>query len=140
MILRLLKFWFTRQQQPRTLYLIRGIAGSGKTTLAESLTPWHCAADMMPGLYKDGSYNRELQFQSHRWCKDTIEQWLRQGRRKVAVHNTFVLYQWIEPYEKLAHQYGYRFQVIHCEGEHGSVHNVPEELMQRWRETWERYR
>lgn len=31
----------------------------------------------------------------------------------------------------------YRFQVVHYEGEHGSIHNVPEEIMQEWRETWE---
>jgi len=122
------------------LYLVRGIAGTGKTTLAEALTPWHCAADMMPGLYTKDGYNRELQAQSHQWCKDTIEAWMKVGKHKVAVHNTFVLNQYIEPYEKLAHQYGYRFQVIHTEGEHGSIHDVPEEIMQRWRETWEPYR
>jgi len=140
MILRLIKFWLTRQQQPRTLYLIRGIAGTGKTTLAEALTPWHCAADMMPGLYTKDGYNQHLQGRSHEWCKDTVEAWMKAGKRKVAVHNTFVLNQYIEPYEKLAHQYGYRFQVIQCEGEHGSLHDVPEEIMQRWRETWEPYK
>jgi hypothetical protein len=29
--------------------------------------------------------------------------------------------------------------VVHTEGEHGSTHDVPEEIMQRWRETWEKY-
>lgn len=65
---------------------------------------------------------------------------MRQGKRKIAVHNTFVLHQWLEPYEKLAAQYGYRFQVIHCEGEHGSIHDVPEEMMEKWRNTWEPYK
>lgn len=139
-MLRLIKFWFTRQQQPRTLYLIRGIAGTGKTTLADTLTPWNVAADMCPGLYdKDGNYSRDLQGYSHRWCYEQVEKWMQGGKSKIAVHNTFVLNRYIEPYEKLALMHGYRFQVVHCEGEHGSIHNVPEEMMQRWRETWEKY-
>jgi hypothetical protein len=140
-MLKLLKFWITKQRQPKTLYLIRGIAGSGKTTLAEALTPWHCAADMMPGLYnEDGTYNMEKQQQSHVWCRDVIDSWMAQGKRKVAVHNTFVLNKYIEPYSNLAFIHGYRLQVIHMEGEHGSIHDVPEETMQRWRDTWEAYK
>lgn len=57
-MIKLIKFWITRQKQPRTLYLIRGIAGTGKTTLAEALTPWNVAADMMPGLYTKDGYNK----------------------------------------------------------------------------------
>jgi hypothetical protein len=139
-MLKLIKFWLTRQQQPRTLYLIRGIAGTGKTTLAEALTPWHCAADMMPGLYTKDGYNQHLQGRSHEWCRDVIERWMEQGKRKIAVHNTFVLNKYIETYGNLAFMHGYRFQVIHCEGEHGSTHDVPEEIMQRWRKTWEPYK
>lgn len=123
----------------KTLYLIRGLAGTGKSTFAQALTKWNCAADNMPGLYVDGKYNQALQGDSHRWCMNKIECWLQQGKRKVAVHNTFVLRQWITPYENLASRYAYRFQVIHCEGEHGSIHNVPEEITQKWRDTWEPY-
>lgn len=140
-MIKLFKFWLNRQLQPKTLYLIRGLPGTGKTTLSESLTPWNVAADMLPGLYNsDGSYNLHLQPHSHLWCYEQVEKWMEQQKSKIAVHNTFVLQQWIEPYEKLALIHGYRFQVIHCEGEHGSIHNVPEEMIEKWRETWEPYK
>jgi ATP-dependent phosphoenolpyruvate carboxykinase len=132
--------WFG-SKQPKTLYLIRGLAGTGKTTLAEAITPYNVAADMLPGLYnKDGSYNKEKMGESHQWCKDTVERWMLQNKNKIAVHNTFVLNAYIEPYERLAIKYNYRFQVIKCEKEHGSVHGVPEEMMKKWRETWEDYK
>ena len=67
-----------------------------------------------------------------------------QGRRKVAVHNTFTKCQYFENYLALAGDFGYSVQVIHAEGimlpsgeAAKSVHNVPPEVRQRQRENWQ---
>lgn len=74
----------------RNAYIIRGLPGSGKTTLAlklaenvvsaddfmvDSKDRYHFAADKLPEV--------------HRACFETWQIWLRQGRLSVAVHNTF---------------------------------------------------
>lgn len=78
----------------KTLYIIRGLSGKGKTTLARSLCPWwhpfkrQVAADDMPGLYDpDGKYVIELQQRSHQWCQRRVINWMQQGMWAIAVHN-----------------------------------------------------
>jgi predicted kinase len=128
----------------KTLYLIRGISGTGKSELARALTRFEVAADDMPGMYVDGEYQAHLQKQSHQWCYAQVEDWMGQGRRKIAVHNTFCKAKYFEDYLALAQDYSYAVQIIHAEGimlEDGStpknVHNVSAEVLQRQRENWQ---
>lgn len=129
---------------PKTLYLIRGISGSGKSSLAAALTEYAIASDDMPGLYEGGVYQIDLQAKSHRWCLDSIELWMYEGRERVAAANTFVKQKYFEEYLKLAAKYGYAVQIIHCEGvllpegtQATSIHNVPPEVLRRQCENWE---
>ncbi|MBD2060730.1 ATP-binding protein [Funiculus sociatus GB2-A5] len=128
----------------KTLYLIRGISGSGKSTLASALTEYAIASDDMPGLYQNGTYQVELQAQSHQWCFQTIEGWMQQGKDRLAVANTFVKQKYFQSYIDVAAKYGYAIQIIHCEGvllpsgnQTSSIHNLPEEVLQRQRDNWE---
>ena len=128
----------------RTLYLIRGVSGTGKSSLADTLTRFNVAADDYPGLYANGEYQGHLQKPSHQWCFSRVEDWMRQKRNKIAVHNTFSKQRYFEDYLALAKDYGYTVQVIHTEGimlPSGkiteSVHNVPADVLQRQRENWQ---
>lgn len=134
----MLRYWWNQLKSPKTLYIIRGLPGAGKSTVAAALTPWNVAADDYPGLYSpSGLLNLELQSLSHQWCFAQVEKMLQRGRKKVAVHNTFTQLKYIEPYITLAEQYGYRVQIVHCEGNHGNIHNVPPEVMSRMKSSWE---
>ena len=120
----------------KQLYLIRGASGSGKTTLAQSL----CAnrvvcADDFPGLYK-GGYRLELQEQAHQWCLAQTEAVLHSGKN-IAVANTFSRRRHLLPYLELSKKYGYRVSIVTCEGNHGSIHDVPEEVRDRQLATYE---
>lgn len=61
------------------LYLIRGLLGSSKTTLAHVLTPHSIAADDYPGVYADGKFHSELVPIAHAWCKQEVERMMHKG-------------------------------------------------------------
>lgn len=130
----------------KKFYVLRGNPGSGKTELARLLCPHaNVAADDYPGLYnEDGSYNFHLQMESHKWCFETVENWMQAGEEAIAVHNTFIQLKYLKNYIDLAAKYGYSTQIIHVEGvvlpdgeRTKSIHNVPREVMERMANSFE---
>jgi predicted kinase len=123
----------------RMLYIIRGLPGSGKTTLAEMLNAVVCEADqffMSEGEYK---YNPEFIGEAHTWCKAKVENAMRDGYNCIAVSNTFTQRWEMEPYYKLAMQYAYEITEITLSGNlHENIHNVPEDKIKAMYERWER--
>jgi len=127
-----------------TLFLIRGITGNGKTSLAKRIGGCvNIAADNYPGLYVDGEYQQHLQKESHEWVLQKVEEWMG-SKLDIAVHNTFVRTFYLDQYLKLAKKYGYAVQIITSEavilpnGERTkSTHNVPESVIDRMKEQWE---
>jgi len=123
-----------------TLIIVRGLPGSGKTTIAEYLSeetgripyPVYSADDyfMVDGEYK---FDAEKLGAAHGSCKYNTEQALIANVPKVFVANTFTTEKEIKPYQELAQQYGYRFVSLIVENRHGnsSVHNVPDETMEK---------
>jgi hypothetical protein len=115
------------------LFLIRGLPGSGKTTMAKQLTPHYVEADMF--FVKNGEYtfNPSLLPEAHKWClqrtKDFMTLW---GYEKIAVSNTFTEEWEMADYVKAAEDNGYKVHTIVVENRHGSKseHDVPEATMQ----------
>ena len=144
--MNLLEGFWAKAQQRQTLYIIRGISGSGKSSLAKQITRWNVAADDFPGLYNGGSYNIQLQKFSHEWCEAQVERWMQQKKRQIAVHNTFVKPKYCQQYLELAAQYGYAVQVICTEavilpsGEYpGNIHNVTADVLERQQQNWQTF-
>lgn len=104
-----------------TLYLIRGVPGSGKTTLANMLgIPDHYEADM---YFQSGFDASKLQ-DAHKWCMNKTRIALEAGH-DVVVSNTFV-HKWeLIPYHELAAKNGATVVEIIVTGNFSSVHNVP---------------
>lgn len=130
-------------QNMKTLYIVRGCPGDGKTSLANLIGLKIVAADDYPGLYVDGKYQQHLQKESHQWCISQAESFMQQGILSVAVHNTFTRIFYIKPYIELANKYGYSIHIIHSEavlvngGRTVDTHNVPLDVLASMRNGWE---
>lgn len=122
----------------KILYLIRGIPGSGKSTLAKQLALTnnmdHFEADMY-FIDEDGKYNFDLNhlMNAHDWCFDQVNRRLLRGK-SVIVSNTFTRWREMREYVETAMENGYDVKIIHCLGDFGSIHCVPEEAMKRMRD------
>lgn len=118
------------------LVLIRGLPGAGKTTLALSeYVPKgysHFEADMF--LMKNGEYCFDVTKlgAAHRWCQGSTERALREGK-DVVVSNTFTTEKEVKEYRAIAAACGVSLEIVNATGNYKSVHNVPEETMQRMR-------
>lgn len=110
------------------LTLIRGMPGSGKTTLATQLageTGVHLEADQFftdqEGVYTfDGMKIGE----AHEWCQDWTRNSLRLSKN-VFVSNTFTTLNELRPYFQISREFDITPTVILCQNDWGSIHDVP---------------
>jgi predicted kinase len=118
----------------KTLYIVRGIPGSGKSTFAQSLDCPVFEADQYfidseTGEYKFDGSKIKL---AHNWCKLRVEQSMEDDFQKISVSNTFTQEWEMDAYYELAKQYGYRVFSLIVENRHGGVneHGVPEDKLE----------
>ena len=122
------------------LILLRGLPGSGKTTLGYGFGVVPLAADDY--FYdEEGNYNfnaRDLP-KAHKWCRVRTEHQMEDGVEKIVVTNTFTQDWEFKEYFELAKQYDYRVHSLIVENRHGSrdVHNVPVEKIEAMRERFD---
>lgn len=115
----------------KKLYIVRGVSGSGKSYLAAQLVsnPDHIgSADdffMVEGQY---CYDRGKICQAHQYCKDRIEQLMKDGVSPIATDNTFTRPWEARHYLQLAGQHGYEVEI--CEPD-TAWKSDPEELARR---------
>jgi hypothetical protein len=138
-----------------TLYIIRGLPGSGKSTLGESLasktkkpvdhwSKWgedqihsYAADDWFTD--KDGNYNfnpAELT-EAHDECQARTRGAMMSNVESICACNTFSQAWEAEPYFKLCEQYDYTPVVLECQSQFGNVHDVPQESIDAMKERWE---
>lgn len=120
------------------LVLIRGLPGSGKTTLARSMGGFeHFEADMFFEA-ADGAYlyDRTRIRDAHDWCKARTREALARGAR-VVVANTFCVVKELEPYFEMARAVGIVPKIVEATGQWPNVHGVPPERVEQMRQRWE---
>lgn len=123
-----------------TLMLIRGLPGSGKTTVAKKMMLdgyVHVEADMFfEDEYDNYHFDPTRIKEAHEWCQDLTEEYMECGL-DVVVSNTFTMRWEMDPYMKLADKYDYDVIVRVERGEYKNIHNVPQEVIDRMKARWE---
>jgi predicted kinase len=126
----------------QTPYLIRGLPGSGKSTLAKSLAPYHTyeADDYFTDCNGKYNYDASKIGEAHKDCQENVKYDMTIANAEViCVSNTFSKRWELQPYIKLAQEFGYRITEITLTGDtYGNIHNVPEEVIERMKARWEK--
>jgi predicted kinase len=124
----------------KVLYIVRGVPGSGKTTLAKQLTANVFEADHY--FYdNDGNYNfipSEIK-EAHKECQQFVGYAMESGIEKIAVSNTFTQEWEMEPYFELAKKHGFNVFTIIVENRHGGLnqHGVSEDKIEQMKNRFE---
>lgn len=129
------------------LILLRGLPGSGKTTLAHIILQ-HPAGLEQEVLSADDFFeneNGDYNFDStkikeaHNYCQFRCSERMRQEKSRIVVANTFTQEWEMEDYLKMAERYNYRVHTIIVENRHGNqnVHGVPEDKLQQMKNRFE---
>ena len=117
----------------KSLIIIRGIPGCGKSSFADLLPGHTCTADdyhMVDGKYVWKQENAHI---AHIECQKKCERLMKMGSDIIKVANTSTTMKEMQPYYDLAEKYGYMVFSIVVENRHNGVneHNVPEETLKK---------
>lgn len=123
------------------LIIIRGLPGAGKTTLAKKMIEnnpsfLHFEADMY--FEEDGVYKFVASKigKAHEWCQNSTKTALQHGKTAV-VSNTFTTRWEVEPYLLMAERLGIPYEIITLTDNYGSIHNVPQETINKMQARFE---
>ena len=123
-----------------TLYLIRGVSGSGKSSLAQCLLNSGVVAAIHEAdsyfTQEDGGYvfNPSKLGQAHSLCQANAFEDLKAGK-SVAVSNTSTTEKEVAVYQQMAEELGAKFVSLVVESRHSgkNQHGVPEEKLEQMR-------
>lgn len=128
----------------KSLILLRGLPGSGKTTLAKVLSENNTYpvfsvddyfTDELSGEYLFNFKDNHL---AYKQCEELTKDAMQQQIPKIFVHNTFTMDWELEPFFKLASQFNYTLFVVTVENyhHHKNTHEVSDEQLQKMAEKY----
>ena len=128
----------------KQLFLLRGLPGAGKSTLAKELSggagQCHFEADMF-FLDDDSNYvfDADRIKDAHLWCQNQVIKALNNDTRTVVVSNTFTMDWEMEFYFNIAEKYGYRVYSLIVENRHegANEHGVPADKIEQMKQRFE---
>ncbi len=122
----------------KSLILLRGLPGSGKSTLSEILSEnKKYPVFSIDHFFTDDKGNYSFEFDknhiAYKQCETQTRNEMQKGIEKIFVDNTFTLEWEMEPYFKMAAEFGYMLFVVTVENRHGSknIHHISEEQIQK---------
>jgi predicted kinase len=122
------------------LYIIRGLPGAGKSTLANKMSSKfgieHYETDMF-FIDKDGNYLFDWKRigPAHEWCIRQVMAEL-YNEKSVIVSNTFTRFWELEEYIAVADRLLIPVTIIECLGDYGSIHNVPTDVVEKMKKRY----
>ena len=121
--------------------LIRGLPGSGKSTVAKLFDKaLHFEADMY-FLDADGNYQFDPSKikNAHNWCRHSVMDAMREEHPIVVVSNTFTQEWEMEVYYLLAEELGYRVTSMIVENRHDgkNIHGCPDDKIEQMKTRFE---
>jgi predicted kinase len=129
------------------LILLRGLPGSGKSTLGNVILqlPNNNPQEVLSAddffVNKEGEYifdGTKLK-EAHNYCQFRCSERMRQQIVRIVVANTFTEDWEMKPYFEMAERYNYRVHTLIVENRHESenVHEVPEDKLQKMKDRFE---
>jgi uridine kinase len=118
------------------LIMVRGLPGSGKTTIGKQISKSIGDSTFMETdqYWKEdySDFDVSKLKEAHQWCYNKTKDYF-DRKFTVIVANTFTQQWEMQPYIDLAKEYNISIQVITCHGNFGSIHNVPDAVMEKMR-------
>lgn len=133
----------------KTLYLIRGISGSGKTTMAHMICEYKTSHGQSVKMFSADDYftnpvSGKYFFdyaklkEAHEQCQLNVDDAMYDGIDVIIVHNTFTRHWEFAPYLELAQKkHNYTVVELICNSRFQNVHGVPPEKVQQQLERFE---
>jgi NEDD4-binding protein 2 len=126
----------------KTLILLRGLPGSGKSTFANYMFSNNIFEADQYFYDEDGNYNFDASklYKAHKWCQLRVEHAMEDNLEsngmyfsEIVVSNTSTTEKELEPYLELAKKYDYQVVSLIVENRHSGVskHNVPVETIEK---------
>lgn len=130
----------------KKLILMRGLPGSGKSSLAQSLDGLVLSTDdffTKKGVYK---FNIRAVGIAHGWNQKRAQKAMESGEELVIIDNTNIQAKEMKPYARMAKEFGYEIEIMEANTPHQfdvdklaqyNKHNVPKDKIQEMMDKYE---
>ena len=126
-----------------SLILLRGLPGSGKTSLAKELSengkyPVYSVDDYFTSEKGEYKFEFDKNHLAYKQCEERTRSAMQNNIRKIFLDNTFTLEWEMETYFKLAAEYDYRVYVVTVENRHkgNNIHDIPDDHIRKMAEKY----
>jgi len=120
------------------LILVRGVSGSGKSTIAPMFENAVLVStdDFFLDEYGEYIFDANSLVINHQFCQLAVRMMMQDDEKLIVVHNTFTADWEMDAYFDLAKEHGYAVHTIIVENRHGSknVHDVPQDVVKAQKE------
>lgn len=123
----------------KQLILFRGLPGSGKSSLAESLCEDVWSTDLYFERHGEYVFDSQKIHQAHQWCQAHVEKSMIDKSPIIGVANIFTQEWEMRAYFTLASKYEYQISTVIVENRHESenIHGVPFDKIKQMKDRFE---